>query len=272
MSDVRRYAATVSEDSGDMDDTGNREPLAETVNASLAAEINTYIAVYQMYKNELKEILNTSDMVMGTPREYVSRHTQQQSMAASSSNVLYYFHGTMQLIADALQHAMNIRIKKIATNPTYEDEVILGKDDIEYLKKFFSKEGLKLQDIQAFVMLDDVIDEAQKQKFQDLALAFANGQMISPEDGVAMQSIGTLTELRDYFKYTFDKQNKAKAKAEMRAEQAEMIKDEANNQAKQNEVNTIAMSRDNASKTGAEASIATAAMKAGQEQPQEQMQ
>lgn len=68
MSDVKRYGATVSEDTGDGDNIADRESLAETVNASLAAEINTMIGVLSVYKTEIKEILNTSDMVMGTPR------------------------------------------------------------------------------------------------------------------------------------------------------------------------------------------------------------
>lgn len=262
MSDVRRYGATVSEDSGDPDNIADRESLAETVNASLAAEINTMIGVLQVYKQEIKEIINTSDMVMGTPREYVSRHTQQQSMAASTSNVLYYYHGTMQLLADTLQYALNLRIKKIIKEPDLEDRIIVGDENIRYLKEFF-KEGINMQDIQAFIKLDDVIDEAKKQTMNDMALAAINAQQISFLDALKAMNFKTTSELEDYLTYAFDMKKKEQEAAAARAAIEQQMAREQAAASKQAQAETQAMGRVEAAQAGAEAGIARAAIQSG---------
>jgi hypothetical protein len=271
MADVRRYAATVSEDTGDDQNLADREPLAETVNASLAAEINTYIGLYRVYKEELKEILNTSDMVMGTPREYVSRHTQQQSMAASTSNVLYYFHGTMQLLADSLQYALNVRIKKIIKNPDLEDKIILGEDNIAYLKEFF-KDGINMQDIQAFIKLDDVIDDEKRATMKEMALAALNAKELGFLDALKSINFKTTTELEDYLTAAFDKRKQeAEANAARQAIQEQMARDQEA-ATKQSVADTQAMSRVDAAQAQAESGIARAAIGSqGQQIDPEQM-
>jgi len=259
VSDIKRYGAIVSEDTGDDGNIADREPMVETVIASLASEINTLIGLSKVYEARIKDIINVSDMVMGTPREYVSRSTQQQSMAASTSNVLYYFHGTMQLIADSLQYALNLRIKKIIKNPDEEDKIILGEDNIRYLKEFF-KSGINMQDIQAFVKLDDVVDDEKRATMKEMALAALNAKEVTFLDALKTINFKTTTELEDYLTSAFDKRKQeAEANAARQAIMQQMQQDQQSAD-KRAVAETQTMGRVDAAQAQAEAGIAKAAI------------
>lgn len=214
ISDIKQFGATVSTNSEDEEHPkgGRKQPMVDKINASLANSMNTLVQLLNVFRKELMDIINTNQMVMGTPTTYVSKHTQQQSMAASSNNVAMYYHYTMQTMANALQYALNVRIKNIRKNPTFEDEQIIGLDGIDFIKNM--PEDSLVENIQIFVKVDDIIDEQKRSKLEEIALVLANSGAISPKVMVKIQTARTYTELYDFLeKETNQEEDKRKKEA-----------------------------------------------------------
>jgi hypothetical protein len=196
ISDIKQFGATISTPDEDEENIPNKRPLMQKESASLSNSLNTYIGLLNTFRKELMDIINTSQMVMGTPTAYVSQNTQQQSMAASSNNVAMYYHYTMQSMANALQYALNVRIKKIRKNATFEDEQIIGLDGIEFIKNM--PKDILAEHLQIFVKVDDIIDNTKRAKLEEVALVLANAGALKPEDMVKIQTSRTFTELLEY--------------------------------------------------------------------------
>lgn len=143
-----------------------------------------------------------------------------------------------------------------------EDEIILGQENIRYLKEFF-KDGINMQDIQAYIKLDDVIDEAKKQTMNDMALAAINAQQISFLDALKALNFKTTTELEDYLTYAFDMKKKEQEAAAARAAIEQQMARDQEVAAKQQAAETQAMGRVEAAQAGAESGIARAAIQSG---------
>ncbi len=202
-SELKRTRMTVATQSGLEDDVTNNEPLMQREDVSLMRDIQNYINIKQGLKQDIKDIANVSNIVMGSQQQYVGLRTQQNSAALSSSSIQYTFAGVLQVWADAAAIAVEYVRKDIAKNPTKTKWLtLLGDEGVSVIKELSKYPLFKLQ---AYISTRDLIDPTRKQRM--LAMLdnlMATGQ-IDFEDWLNVEDATTITELKQYAKYSVRK-------------------------------------------------------------------
>ena len=201
--ELKRTRMTVATDSGNEDDPTNNQPMMQREDVSLMRDIQSYLNIKQALKQDIKEIANVSNIIMGSQTQYVGLKTQQNSAALSSNSVQYKFAGCLQVWADAGAMATEYVRKDIAKNPQkIKWQMLLGEDGVDSVVEF-SK--YPLNQLQAYISTRDIIDPVRKQRMLTmLDNLMATGQ-IDFEDWLNVEDASTITQLKELAKYSVKK-------------------------------------------------------------------
>jgi hypothetical protein len=117
-----------------------------------------------------------------------------------------------------------------------------------------------MQDIQAFIKLDDVVDDEKRATMKEMALAALNAKEVTFLDALKTINFKTTTELEDYLTSAFDKRKQeAEQNAQRQAIMEQMARDQQSSD-KRAVAETQTMGRVDAAQAQAEAGIAKAAI------------
>lgn len=205
--ELKRTRMTVATDSGNEDDPTNNQPMMQREDVSLMRDIQNYLSIKNAIKQDIKEIANVSNIIMGSQTQYVGLRTQQNSAALSSNSVQYKYSGNLQLWADAGAMAVEYVRKDIAKNPDkIKWQMLLGEDGVDSIVEF-SK--YPLNQLQAYISTRDIIDPVRKQRMLTmLDNLMATGQ-IDFEDWLNVEDANTITQLKELAKYSVKKKQAA---------------------------------------------------------------
>jgi hypothetical protein len=215
-SQLRRTRITVSTSSGEPGDPTDREPIMDRQDVSLMRDIQNYLRIKQELKADIKEIMNVSPAIMGTPTEYIGLKTQQNSAALASNSVQYTMTGTIQLFADAAAIGIE-KLKNIITrdpeNPKWQN--LLGEDGVERLLAIKNDPYTKFL---LSVNTKDVIDPMVRAKILQMMEVFANSGAIDPVDYLETLTAKTISQLKDFMNYSVKKKEHRQQVAAMIAQ------------------------------------------------------
>jgi len=200
---LRRTRITISSSSGLDDDYGNQEPIMKAEDVSLMGQIVAYMNIKEAFKSEIKEIANVSAITMGSQQNYVGLKTQQNSQALATNSVQYYYQGVLQCWADAAMIAVEYVRKNIAKNPEKQKwQNLLGEVGVERIVAMAKEPYWSFQ---AYISTQDIIDPVRKQRMLSmLDNLMATGQ-IDFADWLNVEDAKTITQLKDYAKYSVNK-------------------------------------------------------------------
>jgi len=256
FSQLKKTRFTVATESGEDGDPTNNQPMLQREDVSLMRDIQNYLLIKESFKTEIKEIANVSAMIMGTQTGYIGLKTQQNSAALASNSVQYSFTGVIQLHADAAAIAIEKIKQKVAKEPTrMKWQNLLGEDGVERIK------ALKDDPYTSFslsISTRDIIDPTRKQRMLGmLDNLMATGQ-IDFADWLNVEDAKTMTELKEYARYsvakkaemqrvaamiqqaTAQQQTETMAQGQQAVKQTEM----SGNLAKQNTINVTKMAQE----------------------------
>lgn len=210
---LRRTRITVSTESGIDEDYTNNQPMIQREDVSLMREIQNYLSLKQAFKQQVAEIANVSSIIMGSQQEYVGLRTQQNSQALASNSVQYFYQGVMQCWADAAMIAVEYVRKDIVKNPSKQVYLnLLGQQGVERIVAMSKEPYWRFQ---AYISTSDIIDPQRKQRLLSMLDNLAATGQIDIVDWLNVEDAKTMTELKDYAKYSVNKKNEMNRIAQM---------------------------------------------------------
>jgi hypothetical protein len=200
---LRANRVTVSTHTGEDDDRTNIEPIMQREDVSLMRDIENYLRIKEAFKADIKEIANVSAFIMGSQSEYIGLKTQQNSAALASNSYQYAINGTLQLWADAAAIAI-MKIKtEICNNPLkMKWQNLLGEDGIERLLAI--KDDRYTQFLLS-ISTRDIIDPTRKARMLGMLDNLMSTGQIDFVDWLNVEDAKTISELKDYAKYSVEK-------------------------------------------------------------------
>jgi hypothetical protein len=214
-SQLRKTRFTVSTASGEDGDYTDREPMMQKEDVSLMRDIQNYLSIKESMKAELKEIANVSSAIMGTQTGYIGLRTQQNSAGLASNSIQYTMTGVIQLFADAAQYAIELVKNDIQKHPDkLKWQSLLGEEGVQRIVDL--KDDTYTQ-FMLYISTRDIIDPARKARMLSaLDNLMATGQ-IDFADWLNVEDAKTISELKDYAKYSVAKKREVQRIQEMMA-------------------------------------------------------
>ena len=224
-SQLRKTRFTVATSSGEDGDYTDREPLMQKEDVSLMRDIQNYLAIKESFKAELKDIANVSAAIMGTQTGYIGLKTQQNSAGLASNSIQYTMTGVLQLFADAAQFAIEYVKNDIQKNPDkIKWQTLLGEEGVQ---RIVDLKDDTYTDFSLSISTRDIIDPARKARMLGaLDNLMAQGQ-IDFADWLNVEDAKTISELKDYAKYSVAKKQEIQRVQEMMANATRLQSTEA---------------------------------------------
>jgi hypothetical protein len=208
IEELKKTRILIETESGDIDNPLDNKEAIERIDFSTAKIAMDYLTLWKAKEQMMKDILNISDIALGTQKGYVGFDTQQATMDASASSMQYIFFGQGKMMAAVMQYSLELTKVMVQRGETGAAESIVGDRGIYFLKEL--KKNL-FETLLVRVDFEDFIDEKQRASLEakfDMLLQAGGADLT---DVVELQSMQTWSEMKDYARW---KTAKLKADAE----------------------------------------------------------
>jgi hypothetical protein len=170
---------------------------------SLMRDISQYIAIKKDFREELRDIANVNNVVMGTPKSYVGLKTQQNSSALASNSLQYGIYGVMQIWADAMAIAVEMVRQRVIADP--ENPLFVNLLGDEGIQMIVDTKDTPFHRWHLTISHDDAIDPQLRERIMGLMTMFAGSKEITMRDVLEVFTAKTLSQLKDYAAYAQEK-------------------------------------------------------------------
>lgn len=201
MEELKKVRIMVKTSSGDPGNPIDSEKAIEVINLSTAQTAFQYLELWKRKEQMMKDVLNISDISLGTQSGYVGFRTQQESMETASTPLQYNIYGHVQFMTDIMQYSLEQMKVMITSGETDTAETIIGKRGVFTIKEM--KKNL-FETLLCRVDVDDFVDEKRKVQLMADMRALMQTGMVDMEDLVELESLQTWSEIRSYVKWKME--------------------------------------------------------------------
>lgn len=206
IEEIKKTRILIETESGDIDNPLDNKPPIERIDFSTASVAMQYLDLWKRKEQMMKDILNVSDISLGTQKGYVGYDTQQATMDASGSSMQYIYFGHGKMMSSVMQYSLDLMKIMVQRGETAPTESIVGERGIYFVKEL--KKSL-FDNLLVRVDFEDYVDEKQRAGLeQDFRMLMQAGQM-DVSDIIELQSMQTWSEMRAYAKWKVES-NKAR--------------------------------------------------------------
>jgi hypothetical protein len=210
IEEIKKTRILMEEESPDYNDPLVNKETISRVDFSTGQIALTYLQLWKQKEQMMKDILNVSDIGLGTQKGYVGYDTQQATMDASMSNMQYTYYSHGHFMAMVMQYSLELMKINVLRGQTEQTEAIIGDRGIFFIKEM--KKNL-WETLLVRVDFEDYVDEKQKQQLSaDLRILMQTGQ-VDMEDILEIESMSTWSEMKAYAKWKVQS-NKAAAQGQ----------------------------------------------------------
>jgi hypothetical protein len=210
LEEIKKTRILVETQDMDLDNPSNNKPPMYRIDMSTAAIAMSYLNLWKQKETMMKDILNLSDIGLGTQKGYVGYDTQQATMDASLNNMQYIYYAHGQFMAGVMQYSLEQMKLSVARGDIAQTESVIGERGIFFMKEM--KKSL-FETVLVRVDFEDYVDEKQKQQLSaDLRILMQTGQ-VDMEDVIKIESMTTWSEMKAYVSWKVQ-QNKAAAEGQ----------------------------------------------------------
>lgn len=184
----------------------------ELIDWTLDPNIDKLWTLVKEKEERMKKIMSTSDIAMGQQQSYTGYKTSQNTIAQNALGTAYLFDGTLEWVTLNMRYAANVQKNLYVSNDTLDASIVVGDRGVVQLKLF---KELTFEQLYVQLNINDQMDEEQKKRITDIALAAAQNSQISLLDYLSIESANSVTEAKNRIEYsikeTENKQQKAQA-------------------------------------------------------------
>jgi hypothetical protein len=202
MEEIKKVRILVEESTGDIDNPLDNRRTVEQTDFSTIEQAMKYLEAWKRKEQQMKDILNVSDIALGTQRSYVGFDTQQATMDASSNNLQYHFFGNAQFLNHVMQYSLELIKIMIQSGETSAGDQVIGERGVYFIKQM--KKYL-FGSLLCRVDIEDFIDEnRKKQLLADLRVLMQTGQ-VDIVDLMKIEQMQTWSETMSYVEWKYEK-------------------------------------------------------------------
>jgi len=202
MEEIKKVRILVEESTGDIDNPLDNRRTVEQTDFSTIEQAMKYLEAWKRKEQQMKDILNVSDIALGTQRSYVGFDTQQATMDASSNNLQYHFFGNAQFLNHVMQYSLELIKIMIQSGETSAGDQVIGERGVYFIKQM--KKYL-FGSLLCRVDIEDFIDEnRKKQLLADLRVLMQTGQ-VDIVDLMKIEQMQTWSEIMSYVEWKYEK-------------------------------------------------------------------
>lgn len=221
VEDLKSHGITVGNPAtGEEGVVGDNARMVEQVDMRLDQNIIRYAELFKMREQAMRDVVSQSRITTGMQTTYVGGGTQRASIDQASNGTISYYDGFMQFKVNVIEYALNVA-KTSLLDVENEEEASVVFDGAA--KRFWeAMKGVNISDLQVRIDIEDVIDDAQRQRLDSIALAMAQNADktgFTMLDYIELQKARTLSELKILFTERLakikDEQDKQKMEAMM---------------------------------------------------------
>ncbi len=190
--------------------------FVEMVDLTLDPNIMRIEEIVKINRELMKEYMSVSNVSLGMQSSYMGMGERSAAIGQSTYGLASLYHGFLEFIQMNLQYAVNVQ-KSLFTMDGNDTEAafVVGDKGVEYLKIM---QNLKFEDFLIVLQLNDVLDDAKKKDIQQLALAWAQNDVIDPSAYIKVLRQETMTGAEKVLDFEVNKNKKEK----MRQQQIQM--------------------------------------------------
>lgn len=207
MEEIKKTRIVVERSTGDVDNPLDNRPMINRIDYSTATVASQYLDLWKKKEQMMKDVLNVSDIALGTQRSYVGFDTQQSTMDASSNNLQYFFYGHAQFMNNLMQYSLEQMKIMISSGETKAGDQIIGDRGVYFIKEM--KKNL-FGSLLCRVDIEDFIDDARKKMLMANMQALMQAGQVDLVDIIKIEQMQTWSEMTAYVEWKFAK-NKAAA-------------------------------------------------------------
>ncbi len=207
MEELKKTRILVERSTGDPDNPLDNRPTISRVDYSTASVAAQYLDLWKRKETMMKDILNVSDIALGTQKSYVGFDTQQSTMDASSNNLQYFFYGHAQFMNNLMQYSLEQMKIMISSGETSAGDQVIGERGVYFIKEM--KKNL-FGSLLCRVDIEDFIDESRKKMLLGNLTALMQTGQVDIVDLIKIEQMQTWSEMTSYVEWKYE-QNKADA-------------------------------------------------------------
>ena len=202
--------------------SGEDEPdrkAVELIDWTLDPNIDKLWNLTKEKEERMKKILSTSDISMGQQEIYTGYKTTQSTIAQNSLGTAYLFKGTLEWLVLCMRYAANVQKNLFAASDSLEASIVVGDRGVVQLKLW---EGITFEQLYVQLNINEQMDEAQKKRIVDIALASAQNSQISLLDYLEIESANSVSQAKDLMRYSLKEAELKQQKAAAQQQQGVM--------------------------------------------------
>lgn len=196
--------------------------LVEMVDYTLDPNIMRIEEIVKINRDLLKEYASISNVSLGMQTSYMGMGERNSAIGQSTYGLSALYHGFMDFIQMNLQYAANVS-KTLYTMDGNDQEAafVVGDKGILYLK--IMKE-MKFEDFLIILQLNDTFDEKGRAEMQQLALGWAQNNVLDPDAYLKVRRQETYSGAEKVLEYEMKKKKKEQMQQQqMQAQQAQEL-------------------------------------------------
>ena len=179
---------------------GRNDRMAEVLDMTLDPNVHRLIQIIEFQSNEMEQMINTSQLAMGTLSRYVSSSQQRNAIEQSNNALHQYFTGGVEFYRRVMEHATRL-CQVVLADPVFQQEAgtVLDKQQLELLRNIANDD---MHDLAIRLDIEDAIDDKGREILTQTTLAYAQNYEhtgFGPEDVTRVVTARTYTELVNYF-------------------------------------------------------------------------
>lgn len=224
IDDLSSMKIHVLKSSGETIDASDMKGVVEQVDLTMDPMITALINYAQLIETTMEEIVNISKIALGQQNQYVGAGTQRASIGQSTLGLTRLFEEFMDFVQQNMMYACNVA-KTLYCEPNNQvADFTIGEKAIKFLKLL---PKYKFEDFEVVLTLNDVIDEAGRQRLIAIAQAMAQNGQITMLDFLNIETAKTYTEMKVVIEQTLkQKEVEAKRQQALQAMQAQAMQEQ----------------------------------------------
>lgn len=221
IEDLKSHGITVANPAtGEESVPSDNVRLVEQVDMRLDNNIIRYAELFKLREQAMRDVVSQSRITTGMQTTYVGGGTQRASIDQASNGTISYYDGFMQFKVNVMEYALNVA--KTSLLDVDNDEEASVVFDGAARRFWEAMRGVNMSDLQVRIDIEDVIDEAARQRYDAIALAMAQNAEktgFTMLDYLQLDKARTRSELKIIFSERLsqikDEQDKQKMEAMM---------------------------------------------------------
>ena len=204
--------------------------IIESVDMTLDPSVGALMNIIVTIKETMKEVASVSKIALGQQQVFVGRQTQANSIARSTLGLMSLFNGFMNWVQCQMHYATNVAKILYTQKDNFHAPLVIGERGIKYVKM---TKQFRFEQFLIMLQINNIIDEEQKEKLEQVALAGAQNGLIDLIDWVNVQKLPTYDQVENSLIARQKEREQKRAEQEAIAHQRAMEQIQAQNAGKQ---------------------------------------